>query len=313
MSDCYRFSVTLAVSLTLAASTVFTASCYRPSLRSLITDGGQQHPHRADITSEPAEANVSIDGQTQGATPWQGQVDVGRHVLVLGGVEGHRTIERTLRIHWNDQYSRRHVRIPGNGHLDYRFFNLQLVMQGAVGVMGEYTGSGGGFQGLARFLFTVAKIPMNSSQMLLDIGLEAGGGFFSLSSYSEEFIGYDSTRYRLDESFLGKGLVGLFVGVNIPIVVRARPILWATANTTLGVGFGDGVAFRWSIAAGLSVSATDALELRFELLSFDMFTYDLSVSECDRSDSGSCSWDDTNRRFTLAHFTPAFVLSFRFR
>ena len=86
-------------------------------------------------------------------------------------------------------------------------------------------------------------------------------------------------------------LVGAYAGVMVPLLVRERPLLWFASSLGLGAWIGDdkhGGFFTLSLAAGIAYAATDMIELRAELLGFQVRRYafehqtcDLAVSLCD--------------------------------
>ncbi len=283
-------------------------------------------PRRVHVTTTPSGVDVAVDGQGEGQSPWQGELDIGLHSLVVGGAQGYRTVERRVRVRFRHRYIREHVYLPRTGALDYRFFNYQLVFQAQGLTLGEYIGYGGGFQGIMRFLFTVAKPRVGSGEMLIDLGFELGGGFFYDQVFEAddpehwdvsraEFIGYDNVRYRLrsdtNQIYNSNAFqASLYFGLMIPLVVSDRPLLYLTLNTSQGTSAAGNYQFH--VAAGLSVFPSDLMELRFELASFRTHIYSDILAECVRTISGECEWENVDGSVVFAHYTPAFVLSFRF-
>lgn len=319
----------LLAALLLTATALAIAGCHPPFIPGVgVVPGGlpELQPRRVDVTTTPPGATVGVDGQQTGQSPWQGELPIGRHQVTVGA-EGYRTVGRNLKISWRSAYFREHVYLPRTGALDYRIFNYQFVMSPQVLSLGDYTGRGAGFVGAQRFVFTVAKPWIGRGQGLIDVGFELANGFFFFNEDGEEFISYDGTRWRFagadwdnwndpydyfqDSVVPANGFMGsLYFGVNIPLVVRNRPYLFLTFNMTHGINLQP--HYVMTAALGLSIAASDVMELRFELASFRLQAYEGMMMECERDLDGECEWYWRDKTWWLAHYTPTFALSFRF-
>jgi hypothetical protein len=130
--------------------------------------------------------------------------------------------------------------------------------------------------------------------VVVDLGVEVVAGrdepgFFPFDDGGQRvhFQVTDSS-FKLEQSVL----VGAYAGVMVPLLVRERPLLWFTSSLGLGAWIGDdedgtGI-FTLSLAAGIAYAATDMIELRAEVLGFQVRRYafehktcDLAVSLCD--------------------------------
>jgi hypothetical protein len=287
----------------------------------------------AEVTSTPPGATVSVDGIEVGQTPWDGVIPAGRPTVTLS-LEGHRTIERRPRIDTTeDETVTIDARLPAPEGFDSGLFSYQTGLQPMGLTLGNYKNlEDAGIYFLNRFMFTAARPRLGERrEMLLDLGFEIGlGGFFDhvesccfsgcdISDYDDpvEFLTYDGTRYAfreyagLDDFHIFQ--LGAVLSLAFPIAVRGtRPVLAFNLSTTVGFSAFDKVAFRLNLNAGLSIFISDLVEMRLDLASFSMYTYNLELCRCLR-DGGDCDWVESDQTFALVHYTPALLIGFRFR
>lgn len=255
------------------------------------------------VRSATEGARLSIDEEPVGDLPWEGELEVGSHTLRIGR-EGYRTHVQTLDVVPSPQPIEVEVDLIPRGELDIGLMGIGLGVQVPIGLLNDsaqsWSSVGGSF--LLRLLFAVVRDPI-----LFDIGLETAVGH--MSSPSSLTWEHNDLEFRVDEEAYELGRLfqaGLYLGLGVPLVVRARPILYLTASFVTGVSVTP-VNYYLNATLGLSYFASDRVELRFEILGVHLrrVTAESSYGREDNTNTTEVSlW--------LAHLMPAFALHIRF-
>jgi len=213
------------------------------------------------VRSATAGARLAIDGEPNGEVPWEGELDPGHYVFTVG-LEGYRTQEREIEVVAGEELELDFDLIR-RGELDIGLFTLGLGVQVPFFMINDsaqaWSSAGGSF--LLRPLFCLVKRPI-----LFDLGAELAVGYMSSPSILE--WEHNGLAFRLDDEAFKRGRLfqlGLYLGFGVPLVVRARPMLYLTASFSTGMSVAP-VTYYLNATLGLSYFASDRVELRFELL-----------------------------------------------
>lgn len=255
------------------------------------------------VRSSTEEARLSIDDESVGDLPWEGELEVGSHTLRIGR-EGYRTHVRTIDVVPSTQPIEVEVDLIPRGELDIGLMGIGLGVQIPFGILNDsaqsWSSAGGSF--LFRLLFAVVRDPI-----LFDIGIETAVGH--MSSPSNLSWEHNDLEFIVDDEAFEKGRLfqaGLYLGLGIPLVVRDRPYLYLTGSFATGVSVTP-VSYYLNASLGLSYFATDRVELRFEILGVHLrrVTGESVYGRGDNTNTTAVSlW--------MAHLMPAFALHIRF-